>query len=295
MTSFIGGRCRRGPTPPQSLTLDDAAESGPATSALPRGSFCRSPTTPRPTVTDAPDRPLAELQISPPDRSVTILVDAEDDLGASLKSISRATGAFVVSRGRGRSQPPLGTAFRVVHDPGAPRCSAPGEVLNLRATAVDLSGNASAPVSLALTVTALPEVTFGPSGDPQCGRDDRSRATAVGAGTSRRSLCRFSVDGTIATATPLVVIPAGQSDATIAVSGVADGTTFVNALIQGVQRGSATVVVEGGIVTGTVLDPQLAPVAGAKISLTEGMQILTTETDAAGVTACRACSVRRYR
>ena len=68
----------------------------------------------------------------------------------------------------------------------------------------------------------------------------------------------------------------------MSVTGVAGGTTFINALIDGVQRASATVVVQGGIVSGTVLDPQLVPAAGAKVTVISGLTTSTTDTDGQG-------------
>ena len=155
-------------------------------------------------------------------------------------------------------------------------------MLLLRATAVDLSGNASAPASLALTVTALPEVTFGPSLIMDAG-ETKSLALQLSSPAPSGGLrVDFASDAAMVTTTPFVTIAEGQTDATISVSGVAGGTAFINALIQGVQRGSATAVIQGGVVTGIVRDPQLTPVADAKITLTEGYSTFTAETDSSG-------------
>ena len=174
--------------------------------------------------------------------------------------------------------PPLGTAT-ATFTIQVPADAVPGTVLALQATAVDLAGNASAPASLALTVTALPDVTFGPSLIMAAG-ETKSLALQLSSPAPSGGLrVDFASDTAIATTTPFVIVAAGQSDASIAVTGVAGGTAFINALIQGVQRGSATAVVQGGIVTGIVRDPQLAPVAGAKVTLTEGYSTFTAETD----------------
>jgi hypothetical protein len=266
-----------GAKPPQSLTLDATAEDRAGNVGSAARVILPVVDNVAPTVT-ALRTDTGRLQIVRA-RSVTILIDAEDDLGVSEIGL-RGDGAFTVTEAKAIA-PPLGAAaasFTIQVPAGA----IPGAVLNLQATAKDLSGNSSAPVALALTVTALPEVTFGPSVIVKAGESANLALQLSEAAPAGGQRVDIATDGAIATTTPFVLIAAGESDATITVTGVAGGTTFVNALIQGVQRGSATIVVEGGIVTGTVLDPQLAPVAGAKISLTEGPQIHTAETDAAG-------------
>ena len=276
VTSFVVS-VPAGAKPPQSLTLDATAEDRAGNVGSAARVILPVVDNVAPTVTGLRTA-TGRLQIVR-GRSVTIVVDAEDDLGVSEIDL-HGDGAFAVSEAKAIA-PPLGAAsasFTIQVPPGA----VPGTVLNLQATAVDLSGNASAPVSLALSVTALPEVTFGPSVIVSAGETTNLTLQLSEPAPASGLRVDLAIDGAIAAATPFVLLAAGESDATIAVTGVAGGTTFVNALIQGVQRGSATVVVEGGIVIGVVLDPQLAPVAGAKITLTEGYSTFTAETDSAG-------------
>ena len=276
VTSFVVS-IPAGAQPPQSLTLDATAEdrAGNVGSAarviLPVGDNVA------PTISSM-HTDSGRLQIVP-GRSVTIQVDADDDLGVSEIDL-HGDGAFVVDTAKAIA-PPLATAS-TTFSVQVPADAVPGTVLLLRATAVDLSGNASAPATLALTVTAFPDVTFGPSLIMAAG-ETKDLAVQLSAPAPSGGLrVDFATDTTIATATPFLVFAQGQTDATISVSGVAGGTAFINALIQGVQRGSATAVVQGGIVTGIVRDPQLTPVVGAKITVASGLSNFTAETDADG-------------
>jgi hypothetical protein len=276
VTSFVVS-VPAGAQPPQSLTLDATAEdrAGNVGSAarviLPVGDNVA------PTISSM-HTDSGRLQIVP-GRSVTVQVDAGDDLGVSEIDL-HGDGAFAVDTANAIA-PPLATAS-TTFTLQVPADAVPGTVLLLRATAVDLSGNASAPATLALTVTAFPDVTFGPSLILTAGE---TKDLAVHLSTPAPSgglRVDFASDTTIATTTPFVTFVEGQADATISVSGVGGGTAFINALIQGVQRGSATAQVQGGSVTGVVRDPQLAPVAGAKITVSSGAANFTTETDADG-------------
>ena len=276
VTSFVVS-IPAGAKPPQSLTLDATAEdrAGNVGSAarviLPVGDNVA------PTITSM-HTDSGRLQIVA-GRSVTVQVDAEDDLGVSEIDL-HGDGAFVVDTAQAIA-PPLATAS-TTFSIQAPADAVPGTVLLLHATAVDLAGNASQPALLSLTVSALPDVTFGPSLILDAG-ETRNLALQLSAPAPSGGLrVDFATDPAIVTTTPFVSFAQGQTDATISVSGVGGGTAFINALIQGAQRGSATAVVQGGVVTGTVRDSQLVPVANAKISLTSGLSTFTTETDADG-------------
>jgi hypothetical protein len=266
-----------GAAPPQSLTLDASAEDragnvGSATRViLPVGDNVAPIVTGSRTGT-------GRLQIVR-GRSVTVVVDAEDDLGVSEIDLA-GQGAFTVTQAKAIA-PPLGTAtasFTIQ----VPADATPGAVLTLQATAVDLAHNTSAPVVLALTVTALPEVTLPasvvvPAGESRNLSMQLSEPAPVGG-----LRVDLAADANVASVPASIVFAGGQSQATVGVTGVSGGTTTLDALIQGVQRGSATVVVEGGIVSGTIRDPQLAVVAGAKVTVTGGATPITTETDAQG-------------
>ena len=266
-----------GAKPPQSLTLDATAEDRAGNVGAAARVVLPVADNVAPTVT-AIRTDTGRLQIVR-GRSVTVVVDAEDDLGVSEIDL-KGQGAFVVNAAKA-IVPPLGsgTASFTIQ---VPADAVPGAVFNLQATAIDLAGNTSAPALLALVVTALPEVTFGPSLIITAG-EARNLAVQLSAPAPAGGLrVDFAGDPAVATPTPFVVFAAGEVNATIAVAGVAGGTAFINAFIEGVQRGSATVVVEGGIVNGTVRDPQLVPVAGAKVTVVSGFATLTTETDAEG-------------
>ncbi len=266
-----------GAKPPQSLILDATAEDRAGNVGAAARVILPVADNVPPTVT-ALHTDTGRLDIAR-GRSVTIVVDAEDDLGVSEIDL-QGSGAFSVTTAKPIA-PPLGTAsasFAIQ----VPSDVAPGTVFTVQATAVDLAGNSSAPMTLALTVTALPDVSFGPSVIVDAGVTAQlavQLATAAPAGGTRID---FATDPTIATSTPFVIVPAGQTNATVSVTGVAGGTTFINALIDGVQRASATVVVQGGIVSGTVLDPQLVPAAGAKVTVISGLTTVTTDTDGQG-------------
>ncbi|MEQ1868664.1 MAG: Ig-like domain-containing protein [Vicinamibacterales bacterium] len=266
-----------GAVPPQSLTLDATAEdrAGNVGSAarviLPVGDNVA------PTLTSL-RTDTGRLQIVR-GRSVTIVVDAEDDLGVSEIGL-QGSGAFTVTDAKPIA-PPLGTA-QTTFTIQVPANAVSGSVLNLQATAVDLAGNPSTPASLALTVTALPEISFGPSLIMEAGESKELTLQLSEAAPASGLRVDFSTDPGIAATTPFLLFAEGQSDATITVTGVATGTAFISALIDGVQRGSATAVVQGGIVTGIVRDPQLQPVAGARVTSSYGDTVFTAETDQTG-------------
>ncbi|MEN3340225.1 MAG: large repetitive protein, partial [Acidobacteriota bacterium] len=214
-----------------------------------------------------------------PGRSVTVVVEAEDDLGVSEIQIA-GQGAFVMSAAK-QIVPPL-TAGGLSFVIQIPATAVTGAAFTVIATALDLAGNTSAPVTLGLVVAPLPDVTFGPSIILAAGETKSLTVQLASAAPAGGTRIDFSSDPAIATPTAFVIVPAGQTGAVINVTGVAGGTAFVTALIEGVQRGSATVVVEGGVVNGTVRDPQLTPVAGAMVAVYADLKTLTTTTDANG-------------
>ena len=57
---------------------------------------------------------------------------------------------------------------------------------------------------------------------------------------------------------------------------------WLNHSTPGIPRASMTVTVRGGIVTGTVLSPQLQPAAGVDITIDSGGLVSTTTTDGSG-------------
>jgi len=266
-----------GAKPPQSLILDATAEDRAGNVGAAARVILPVADNVAPTVTSL-HTDTGKLEIGR-GRAVTIVVNAEDDLGVSEIDL-QGSGAFTLSTARAIT-PPIGTAstsFAVQ----VPADAAPGSVLTVQATAVDLAGNSSVPMTLALTVTALPDVTFGSSLTMDAGDTKQMLVQLASPAPAGGTRIDFTTDPSVATSTSFVVVPAGQTNGAVTVTGVAGGTTFINAFIDGVQRASATVTVQGGIVSGTVLDPQLAPAAGAIVAVTSAFTTLTTETDAQG-------------
>ncbi|HXH07600.1 MAG TPA: Ig-like domain-containing protein, partial [Vicinamibacterales bacterium] len=212
-------------------------------------------------------------------RSFTVIAAAQDDLAVTQIELT-GSGAFAVSETRQLS-PPLASG-QVSFTVAVPDTAQPGAILELRARAFDFAGNASAPASLALVVQALPEVVFPPSLLLVAGRSAEVTVGLSEPAPAGGTDVVFRIDPNIATAPASVRFAEGESSKTITVFGVAGGTTFLDGLIAGVERGRMTVAVQGGIVSGVVRDQALAPVAGAQVTITSVFPPLTAETDGDG-------------
>ena len=91
-----------------------------------------------------------------------------------------------------------------------------------------------------------------------------------------------TANAAIATVAPSsVTFNTGETSKTIAVTGVTGGSVKLSALVQGIERASSTIVVQGGVVDGFVFDPDNHPVVGAEVTMTGG-NTLTATTDANG-------------
>ena len=76
-----------------------------------------------------------------------------------------------------------------------------------------------------------------------------------------------SEDTGIATVDASLSLNEGETSGLFTVNAIADGNTMVNASIEGFFRSGMTVAVQGGVVSGTVYDPAMAPVAGANVNV----------------------------
>lgn len=200
-----------------------------------------------------------------PGETVTIIVEAADEVGLTSIEIS-GSGAFTYSDAE-PIVPPTGEAQAsfVINVPGS---LVGGDTIDLEARAVDLSGNISDPETLSLAVTTVPEVTMPASiillaGDNQEVTLEISQPAPAGG----LVIDLESEDTGIATVDASLSINEGETSGLFMVNGVSGGNTMVNASIQGFFRSSMTVAVQGGVVSGTIYDPSMAPVAGANVNV----------------------------
>ncbi len=216
-----------------------------------------------------------------PGRTVNLVADASDGISVSRVELT-GSGAFVVADAR-QVSPPAGSAqvsFSIVVPDGLTA----GAVLNLQARAYDLAGNASSPAFLSLSVSVLAGVELPASTIVGAGQSvDVVVSLPAGAPTAGQLLTFATADSAIATVTPSLTFASGETQRTISVTGQSGGTTQVSALIQGVERASMTVAVQGGVVDGQVLDSLLTPVPGAQVTVTSAGAIpLAATTDGNG-------------
>src|SRR5262249_48881087 len=140
----------------------------------------------------------------------------------------------------------------------------------------------SLPALLSLTVKSLTDVLLPASVIVNAGQSAPVTVELPAGGPDGGELVSFtSASAAIATVTPSVAFGSGETSKIISVSGVSGGSVKVSALVQGAERASMTVVVQGGVVDGRVFDPTNQPVAGAQVTVTAG-NTLTAVTDATG-------------
>ena len=211
-----------------------------------------------------------------PGETVTIIVEAADEIALSSIEIS-GTGAFTYS-GAESIMPPVGEAQAsfVINVPGS---LVSGDILDLEARAVDISGNISEPKTLSLSLTTVPEVTI-PASTILLAGDSKDITLEISEPAPAGGLVvdLESEDTGIATVDTSLNINEGETSGVFTVNGVSGGNTMVNASIQGFFRRSMTVAVQGGVVSGTVYDPSMVPVAGANVNVNG----LTDVTDSEG-------------
>lgn len=215
-----------------------------------------------------------------PGRTVDVVADATDEIGVSRIELT-GQGAFTLATARQVSPPlPNGSATFTIDVPAS---VPPGAVLTLQAKAVDISGNVSVPVSLALTAASVADVVLPPSLVIIAGEAaSLPVALSAPAPTGGLRIDFVSADGNIVSPLPSLTFAAGEAAKLLTLTGVSGGTASITARIQNVPRASTVVTVRGGIVRGTVLSPQLQPVAGAQVTVTGGGTTVATLTQADG-------------
>ena len=208
---------------------------------------------------------------------VTVFADAEDEMALARVELT-GQGAFTIADAKPVS-PPIGSA-RVAFTINVPDTLEPGAMLNLRAVAVDISGNTSTPALLTLAVKPITDVTLPASAIVIAGESIPVTVQLPEPAPAAGQRVDFaSANANIATVAASVQFAAGETTRTIQVSGVSGGSAAIRALIQGVQRASMTVTVRGGIVRGTVRDASVQPVGGVQLTING---IVTATTDGAG-------------
>ena len=220
-----------------------------------------------PTVAITP-YPVASNRTMPVGGVVRVRVTGEDsDVVNKIKVVG--TGAFDVVKQQGVTP---GGSVEAILDISVPPTTAVGAVLTLQATAFDASNNESLPAVLVLTAGAPAEVKFVPASTiVEAGAratvtlDLGIEAPANGVGVE------FSTtNANVATIDP-VLVPGNSRTVDVEVQGVASGTATLRAVIAGTPQGSLTVTVNGGIVRGVVRDSLLRPVAGAEVTISDGL------------------------
>ena len=227
-----------------------------------------------------------------PGRTVTLIADVSDSIAVSRVELT-GSGAFSLTDAK-QITPPLGTAqaqFTVI----VPDTATPGTILNLQARAIDTSNNVSNPALLALTVKTLQDVVLPPNAVVLAGRTVEIPVELSGGAPEGGLVVTFaSANTNVATVTPAVTFAAGETSKVIGVTGVSGATVAVSAFIQGVERAGMTIAVQGGVVSGIVLNPNDLPVNGALVTVATGFANLTATTDASGafmVVGANAASV----
>lgn len=203
-----------------------------------------------------------------PGQTVNVFADAADTIAVASVSLT-GTGAFSVSDARPVS-PPSGSAH-VAFSINVPGTAADGAVLNLQAVALDSSNNASSPAFLSLTVRTVAGVVLPSSTIVGAGESVSVPVQIPGGAPAGGQLVTFATaDPRIATVDASVQFGPGDVSKTVTVTGQSGGSVKVSALVQNVERASTTVTVEGGVIDGDVLGPDLNPVAGAQVTVTGG-------------------------
>jgi hypothetical protein len=204
------------------------------------------------------------LEIAP-GSPVTIIADVEDEIGVTRVDLA-GDGAFTVADAR-QISPPLGSA-QATFTINVPAGLAEGSVLNLRATATDISNNVSTPATLTLTVRAVSDVTLPASVIVIAGQSETVQVTLPAPAPAGGLTVTFSSrNATVAQPAASAHFNEGETSASLQIDGIAGGVTTIDAFVGGVQRASMTATVRGGVVSGRVLDELLNPVAGAQVTI----------------------------
>ena len=213
-----------------------------------------------------------------PGQSLSVVAQATDDTAVVSVELS-GQGAFTYSDSR-QVSPPSNSAT-VTFSLTVPGAAQVGQVLSLSGRATDLAGNVSAPATLSITIVSAVEVTLPSSLVALAGEEHQVAFQLSGpAGAGGQPVAFVSANPAVATVAASVTVPEGQSDGNVTVTGVAGGTTAVRAYVQGAERGSMTVAVQGGVVSGRVVNEVFEPVAGVAVTVANTQ---TAVTDAAGL------------
>ncbi len=216
-----------------------------------------------------------------PGSQVTVIADVEDEIGVTRVDLS-GEGAFTLTDAK-QITPPLGSA-QASFTVNVPAALAEGSVLNLRATATDISNNVSPPATLSLTVRSVATVSLPPSVIVIAGDSvDAAIQLASPAPAGGLTVTFASRNQDVAQPEASVHFEDGETAGVLRIAGLSGGITTIDASIAGVQRASMTATVRGGIVTGRVLDQLLNPVAGAQVTIVDAFgDPLAATTDGAG-------------
>lgn len=214
-----------------------------------------------------------------PGRPFSLIAEATDETGVARITLS-GSGAFALTDAQSLSPPvtPVSATFTI----NAPASLTAGQTLTLRAQAIDLSGNASTPAEILLTVRTLSGVTLPASTILLSGESQSVTMTlAEPAGASGLVVNLASSQPTVASVPALVTFAPGESVGSFALTGVSGGTASINASIEGVQRASMVATVRGGVVRGLVTS-EGAPVGGASVTILGSGAPVTTATASDG-------------
>src|SRR5262249_26459372 len=154
----------------------------------------------------------------------------------------------------------------------------PGATLQLQARAIDKSDNISTPATLTVTAGAAIGVTLPSSTIVNAGSTTTVLVKLTSkAGPSGVIVDLSTEDAGVATVMTTPVQFAHDEDEKLAtIKGEAGGSTALIASVAGLERARMTVTVQGGIITGRVLDSDFNGVVGADVSVKVGGVMLTT-------------------
>jgi hypothetical protein len=212
-----------------------------------------------------------------PGQTVEMIAQATDDQALARIDLA-GSGLFTLSDTRQVSPPSNGAtkSFSVI----IPTSAQPGAIETLTARATDVAGNVSGPATVVLAIGSSVDVTLPASLVMLAGESKTATVQlAAPAGPGGQMITFTTGDAAVAGVQPAVTIAEGQTQTTINVIAMAGGSTPVRAYVQGALRATMTVAVQGGVVSGLVLDDLLAPVPGAEVTVGTS---LTATADASG-------------
>ncbi|MFO1432626.1 MAG: carboxypeptidase regulatory-like domain-containing protein [Candidatus Competibacteraceae bacterium] len=211
-----------------------------------------------------------------PGQTLTVTVSATDDLAINRLDLTCGDFAYADQK---QITPPSNSAQTIFQVP-VPANATVGAPFTLQASALDTSDNSSPPFPLKLMVGAqlklsLPESVSLLAGDTESVQAHLSAPAPAGGVTITLS----SENPDIAKVTPLsLVIPAGMQDGAFEVEGWSGGLATIDAAIAGMTQTSMKASVDGGVVSGVVLNEAGTSVSGVQLNINGK----TVKTDAQG-------------